>query len=470
MRAEVELKYANTSSLELWATYNSDKIITVLLKTNQVTQITPKPDMREKHVPTNKLSVDSETLMRNHIESYHPSISHYRHEHAPFRRYLPPELTVRDMYKDFAQKYPSVAGYHTYRKMVSSMNISFVKLGEEECEECMLYQKHHHGDSQNETCVDCDNWKKHVERARISRKHYQDDALTDHDPTVAIMSVDMQKVIMLPRLSGVKTCVFTRRLVAFHETFAPLGSKTKQRPVVSAVWHEAVSGRSAEDLASVYLTVIRSDHFRDVTDFIFYADNCSAQNKNWTLFTALTAEVNRDATGPKTVTLRYLQKGHTFMSADSYHANVESAMRKIKNVFDFSDFVSSVERHGAKVIKMTTSDFVMWQSCMSSAKFIRKPMLSDVQEVQFRKGSTKLFWKVNMDDSEFLNGVFLQKKPAAKILHGIQLYPSIQMPRGIGNKKMDIVRNLCLLMPENKRCFWNSLPRNDNSEDLIDCQ
>jgi len=38
------------------------------------------------------------------------------------------------------------------------------------------------------------------------------------------MSVDMQKVIMLPRLPGVKTCVFTWRLVAFHETFAPRGT------------------------------------------------------------------------------------------------------------------------------------------------------------------------------------------------------------------------------------------------------
>ena len=39
----------------------------------------------------------------------------------------------------------------------------------------------------------------------------------------------MQKVLlMLRRLSGVKTCVFTRRLVAFHETFTPIGSALKR--------------------------------------------------------------------------------------------------------------------------------------------------------------------------------------------------------------------------------------------------
>ena len=151
------------------------------------------------------------------------------------------------------------------------------------------------------------------------------------------MSVDMQKVIVLPRLEGVKTCVFTQHLVTFHETFAPLGNKSKdirKRPVISPVSHEALSGRNAEDLASAYVKVFCSDHLRDVDSTVFYVDNCSAQNKNWTLFTVLVSTVNA-ATGPQTVTLRYLEKSHTFMLADSYHASAESAMRKMKSVCDF---------------------------------------------------------------------------------------------------------------------------------------
>jgi len=128
---------------------------------------------------------------------------------------------------------------------------------------------------------------------------------------------------MLPRLPGVKTCIFTRRLVAFHETFAPLGtasnSETK-RPVISTLWHEAISGRNAEDLAGPFIEVICSEYMRDIRQILFYVHNCSAQNKNWTLFAALTTEVNSD-TGPDTITLCYLKKGHTFMSADSFHVD-----------------------------------------------------------------------------------------------------------------------------------------------------
>jgi hypothetical protein len=123
------------------------------------------------------------------------------------------------------------------------------------------------------------------------------------------------------------------------------------------------------------------------------------------------------------------------MSADSYHAKVESAMRKMKNLYDFDDFSSAVGRHGAKVVSMKPNDFVQWQSGLSTAKFTQKPMLSKVQEVQFRKGSTKMFWKITMDDAEFEEGEFLKKKTAREILHGTNFHESRQTPRGISDKK-----------------------------------
>jgi len=121
--------------------------------------------------------------------------------------------------------------------------------------------------------------------------------------------------------------------------------------------------------------------------------------------------VNSDS-GPDSVILRYLEKGHTFMSADSYHAKVESSLRKTKNVYDYNDFVTVVERPGAKLINMEFNDFVLWKSGVSTAKFTKKPTLSDVHEVMFHKGSTKMFWKLNMDDNLYEEGEFLKKKTA----------------------------------------------------------
>ena len=56
---------------------------------------------------------------------------------------------------------------------------------------------------------------------------------------------------------------------------------------------------------------------------IIWMDNCGPQNKNWTLYTALTAAVNsKDHPYLESITLKYFEVGHTFMSADSFHHQV----------------------------------------------------------------------------------------------------------------------------------------------------
>ena len=67
-------------------------------------------------------------------------------------------------------------------------------------------------------------------------------------------------------------------------------------------------------------------------------DNCAAQNKNWTFFTALSWSVNQEW-GPEKVTLKFLERGHTFMRADSLHGNIGAKMKKHKNIYTFDDFV-----------------------------------------------------------------------------------------------------------------------------------
>jgi len=50
---------------------------------------------------------------------------------------------VTDKHKDFVSKYPqNHCSYESYRKILKSMNISFVKLGEEECEEYLQHDVH----------------------------------------------------------------------------------------------------------------------------------------------------------------------------------------------------------------------------------------------------------------------------------------------------------------------------------------
>ena len=336
----------------------NDKIVTSAFRGNIIADTVPI-DGRGRHPPKHKITLDDDNTITAHIMSFNPAISHYRREHAPRRLYLPPEISVKEMHKDYEKKC-TVGGrkfycYEQYRKNVRDLNISFAKLGSEECKTCDAHRLHvisgnkevtESKDMKKETramqtccgndeCDTCKTYKAHwlkVITAReaysIDRKESESNPEKDTKDTI-ILFVDMHKVVLLPRLPGYKVSMFTRRLVAINETFAPLG-KSKIRPI-GVLWHEELCGRNDEDVSSSYAKIFQVATLRDFKHFIFWADNCSGQNKCWTLFTMFANIVNT-AGGADKVTMKYLVAGHTFMSADSFHHKVEKKMNSIKNV------------------------------------------------------------------------------------------------------------------------------------------
>ena len=97
-------------------------------------------------------------------------------------------------------------------------------------------------------------------------------------------------------------------------------------------------------MASAYIKFV--ENMRDVKKFIFWADNCAAQNKNWWLFTAL-REVNI-TDGPELIT-KYFEPGHTYMSSDSFHHLIKKGMKAMKRVEDFGDFQKIIDNNGVSL-------------------------------------------------------------------------------------------------------------------------
>lgn len=290
----------------------NDKIITTVLKNAPVGSITPKDDSRGRHEPSNKLSRE---IIKEHVMQYNPCVSHYRREHAPHRLYLPSDVKIKDMSEDYNNKHPNQKiSMETYRKVVTDeLKISFTKLGNEECDHCVIQDRHleshlrregsndeNQDDNENgehietecnnenvsenyqrqeETenndtddkssamitrynnskkfpnCNICNKFLEHATRAKTSRLQYRQDveeSSTNQD--ICFRSVDLQKVIMLPRIPGSKKTCFTKRIVAFHQTFALMGDLKKKnaKKHIAILWHEALAGRKAEEIASCY--------------------------------------------------------------------------------------------------------------------------------------------------------------------------------------------------------------------------
>lgn len=145
---------------------------------------------------------------------------------------------------------------------------------------------------------------------------------------------------MIPRLDMFKDVIFTPRIIAFNESFVPVGKKRKQYPW-AMIWHEAIRGRSKDDIISTYYAFFMAN--RDKKTVVIWLDNCSSQNKNWTLLSFFMYIVNSVEVCVENIEIKYFEPGHTFMSADSFHHQVELSLKRKKKVFDFEDFVGAVQ-------------------------------------------------------------------------------------------------------------------------------
>lgn len=63
--------------------------------------ITVSPLNNSIKEPWNKIDVEP---IKSHINSFNPTVTHYRREHAPLRKYLSYEITIKFMWSDFLEK------------------------------------------------------------------------------------------------------------------------------------------------------------------------------------------------------------------------------------------------------------------------------------------------------------------------------------------------------------------------------
>lgn len=122
----------------------------------------------------------------------------------------------------------------------------------------------------------------------------------------------------------------------------PLLVLSKKRNPIAILWHEAIMGRSQADIISTFYRFFV--HNRDAKNIVLWLDNCSSQNKNWALFSMFCYLVNSTEVSLEQLEIKYFEPGHTFMSADAFHHQVEKSLKQKKKVLDFEDFVDCVKK------------------------------------------------------------------------------------------------------------------------------
>ena len=352
-----------------------------------------------------------------------------------------------------------------YYKAFKELNISHAKLGNEKCEQCHLFEQHKKDCKCEILCEFYTRQAKHQRRYRVARPSYESDSNSQQSPTSPIFEADMQKVLLLPQMDQLKKIIFTPRLSIFNETFAEVGVKTKKikhHGDICVVWHEAIQGRNDEDVCSAFHHFLKQQ--RGAEEITLWLDNCSYQNKNWTLITMIYHLIQSDTICAQKITLKYFEPGHTFNAADPVHSRIEGTLRtKQGKVFDLDDLEKCLQDSGCKVSMMQATDFIKWESGVSNYKLAQtepRPYLAEMMLIQFRREEPDTFFYKEIHDGEriqvkdFLKKSFVVKEENQKVRSLLK------------SKKDRIVQDLLPFMPKNRTKFWSSLPESSKAKDL----
>lgn len=166
------------------------------------------------------------------------------------------------------------------------------------CDKCVVYKKTLQEDEITNTLSTAQ--ENHIAKVQEARQAYKGNHSKAWNTTCRVYAVDMQKILLLPIIRGLKSCIFTPRLIVFNETFASMKVKEVKEGKMSTVrdkhyaevWVESTAGRTKEYVANAFLSLIKKE--RDVHDFVSWTDNCASQNKNWCLYNAMVILINSE--------------------------------------------------------------------------------------------------------------------------------------------------------------------------------
>lgn len=138
----------------------------------------------------------------------------------------------------------------------------------------------------------------------------------------------------------------------------------------------------------------------------------------------------------------------------------------MKKMYDFDDFDTAVSKDGIS-IQMEGSDFKLFGNELNrTGKDCKFPHISDIVEVCFQKGSTKMYWKEDLADEDYKQGEFTKIK-FRKFIVSKGSIPAYDKPRGLNAKKTkEIIAKLGPMIPSEKLKFWIDMPTSENSADL----
>lgn len=277
------------------------------------------------HKHKQKYTDDDWNLVREHIQSFPRQESHYGRNKSS-REYLSSDLNFHRMHIAFTGKHPeSKVEYRFYQRVFRKCfpNLYFGLPKTDTCRVCDMLQCKI---KVNETATGqfsirtqlTLHQKKAQKALGLLTKSMNESQLPASD--LCCLSMDLQQVMFCPTLTH--SNMFYSRQLSNYNLCVHLGDNNKS---YMCMWHEAIAGRGGNEIASCFFKVLKGA-ITAKNKIELWCDNCVAQNKNRMLLMAVIYLVARGCF--KTIDIKYLVSGHSYMPCDRDFGVIEKRKRK----------------------------------------------------------------------------------------------------------------------------------------------
>lgn len=430
----------------------------------------------------NKTSEEDVEFVKNMINSLPKYESHYRREQNSSCQYLKLGMTIQKIYELYLEKINEVYGKTKAPVSLSTLKNIFYRdfnlrckgLKKDTCSRCDAFNNKIKTSTGEEQAKLNEGKMKHLKRAEDLRNNMNKDLMqAKTDETFECLTFDLEKTLPLPRIPT--SIIFYKRQLWLYNCGIHPGSDNNGH---CYIWIEGEAGRGAQEVGSCLIKYIKTKLNPKVQNLVLWSDCCGGQNRNIKIVLMLKAILSSHQT-LKTITLKYLESGHTFLPNDTDFSKIEAQLKYHERIYTADEYMAVIKKSKKKnplqVQRMEKKDFFstkkIEKNIVNRKVFLDKTKANWLQtkEILLKKDEKFVIFMKTQNEEQFKE-LNLEKKIRGKSLEVSENDFTLLWPNGkdIPQAKLDDLKSIFDYIPKDCLDFYKSLRGNPSLDDDID--
>lgn len=409
--------------------------------------------------------------VREHIASFPKYVSHYTRGKTE-SKYLSSNLYLAKLYRIYKEKTDDPVSESYFNDVFyNDFNLRFKPPKKDTCHKCDHFNMKIKSTTGAEREIYQECHRIHLECADALRSQMSRDLeAAKLDELLEVLTFDMQKILMLPNITT--SIIYYLRQLNLYNFGIHTGSTGKGK---FNIWTEDEASKGTQEVGSCLKLHIEKIT-RPIKKLILWSDSCGGQNRSIKLVLMLMYILHNHDT-LESVSMRYLQSGHSFLPNDSEFGEVESALKHCDELYTDENYMDAMKTCRTKnvfeVNRMSPENFFSvhgLESLITNRKVdLNREKVSwlNTHEILIEKNQPGIIKMRSKIDGPF-QSVNLNKLRRQLEMKDIVLGSLWPTGRNLSKEKIKDLRSLMHLIPPEHQHFYEQLLNRVGEADFID--